>query len=337
MKHVVNNRSTLVTEMIEGLVYAYDGAVTKVDGVNGIIRRDVEDGKVALVVGGGSGHEPIYHGLVGRNMADAAAVGNIFASPNPDIIYQTAKAAHRGNGILFLYGNYAGDNMNFDIAAEMLQDEGIDVQTVRVHDDVAVKEIEDRRGIAGLLFAVKIAGGVCSEASTLQEAFEVASQAVNRTRSIGVALQAGVMLNTSEPTFLLGDDEIEIGMGIHGEPGVTRTSLMPADELADAMMDAVLRDLPFKPGDEVSLLINDLGAMTNMELLIVNRRTAEILKNRGIVKLNTVIGKISTTQDMKGFSISLISLNDQLKRYLYMDADSFAFTWNGMNMKGAHR
>lgn len=322
MKHVVNDRSILVEEMIEGLVAAYNGQVERVPETNGIVRTSIDDNKVALVVGGGSGHEPIYHGLVGNHMADAAAIGNIFASPNPEVIYKTAKAAHRGNGILFFYGNYAGDNMNFDIAAEMLEDEGIQTKTVRINDDVASDNPEDRRGISGLVFGVKIAGAACAQAKTLDEAYAAAKSAVDNTRSMGVALQAGVMLNTQEQTFELGDDEMEIGMGVHGEPGVERSKVKPADEIVDSLMERILGDLPFKKGDETALVINDMGSITNMELLIVNRRISQILNEKGIRNVYTHIGKLATTMDMKGFSISLIRLNDELKKHLFLGASS---------------
>jgi len=327
MKHLINDRSKLIEEMIDGLAAAYNGSVTKLDSVNGIVRKDIRDNKVALVVGGGSGHEPIYHGLVGENMADAAAIGNIFASPNPEVIYQTAKAAHRGNGILFLYGNYSGDNMNFDIAAEMLEDDGIDVRTVRINDDVSIDNPEDRRGISGLLFAVKIAGAACGDVSDLDEAARIVSSAVKHIRSMGTAFESGIMLNSGEPTFTLGEDEIEIGMGIHGEPGVEKTQMKTSRELTGIMLERILNDLPFQKGDETAVFINDLGSMTNMELLIANKSAAEILADKGIKNLYTHIGKISTTMDMRGFSISLIQLNDELKKYLFAGASSLAFSF----------
>ena len=328
MKHLINDRHSLIEEMIEGLVAAYNGTVVKVDNVNGIMRKEIKENKVTLLVGGGSGHEPIYHGLVGENMADAAAIGNIFASPNPEIIYETAKASHRGNGILFLYGNYAGDNRNFDIAAEMLEDEGIKVKTVRINDDVATDDIDGRRGIAGLFFAVKIAGAACASVDNLDEAFRIVSKAVSKIRSMGTAFEHGIMLNTGKSTFTLAEDEIEIGMGIHGEPGVEVTKLKSSKELVGIMLTKIINDLPFNKGDEVALMINDLGSFTNMELLIANKAIAEFLEQSGIKNLYTHIGKVSTTMDMRGFSISLIQLDEELKKYLFTNANSIAFDFH---------
>ena len=209
------------------------GALRKLDKHAALVRTDIPDGKVALLIGGGSGHEPLFHGFVGKNMGDGAACGQVFAAPSPDIIYEAAKAVHRGNGILFLYGNYAGDNMNFDMAVEMLEDDGIDVRTVRVTDDVAAAPPErthDRRGIAGDIYMIKITGGAASELKTLDEVERVARKAVANVRSIGVAVAAGSIPETGKLTFELGDDEIEIGMGAHGEAGVARQKSQPADE-----------------------------------------------------------------------------------------------------------
>ena len=325
MKHLINDRSTLIDDMIEGLVGAYNGSVVKVDGVNSLVKCDIPDGKVALLVGGGSGHEPIYHGLLGRNMADAAAVGNIFASPNPDIIYRTAKACNRGNGVLFLYGNYAGDVLNFDIAAEMLEEEGIAVRTVLINDDVATEDPMSRRGISGLFFAVKIAGAVCSSITDIDEAQKIVAKAVSQIRSMGTAFEAGVMLNTGNPTFTLAPDEIEIGMGIHGEPGVEVSKMKRADDLVTSMLIRILQDLPFSKGDDVAVLINDLGSCTGMELLIANKTVSRVLKELGIHCLYTHIGKVSTSMDMKGFSLSLLRLDAQMKPYFFSDANSLAF------------
>ena len=218
--------------------------------------------KVALLIGGGSGHEPMYTAFVGDGWADASVCGNIFAAPSPDIVYETVKAIDRGKGVLFVYGNYAGDNMNFGMGAELAEGDGIQVRTVLVADDIAVKEHKERRGIAGAFYMCKIAGSVCAEAKSLEEAEKAVKHAQNNIRSIGVAVRAGSLPETGELTFELADDEIEIGMGAHGEPGVERRKLMAADELAEEMTRLLLADLPFKKGDRIALLLNNLGATT---------------------------------------------------------------------------
>ena len=325
MKKLINNPRDVVEEILGGLVAAYGGKVRCLPDANALVRTNIEPDKVALLVGGGSGHEPVYHGLVGTNMADGAAVGNIFAAPSPEIVLAATKAVERGKGVLYLYGNYAGDNMNFDIGAEMAEEEGISTRTVRIADDVAIAEKEDRRGIAGLLFVVKIAGAACAEVGTLDEAARIVRKAEENVRSMGIALSAGSIPETGEPTVELADDEMEIGMGLHGEPGVMRGPMIQADEIVDRMMDRILSDLPFRRNDRVALLINDLGATTMMELLIINRRVHGILHEQGIEVHDTVIGKYCTSQEMAGASITLLRLDDELKTYYDMPADSFAF------------
>ncbi len=281
-----------------------------------------------MLIGGGSGHEPVFHGFIGDRLADGAACGNIFAAPTPDIILETTRAVNRGRGVLYLYGNYAGDIMNFDIAAEMAADEGIEVKTVRIWDDVASappERVHDRRGIAGDLFMVKIAGGAAATLNDLGDVYRVAAKARDHVRSMGVAVAAGSIPETGELTFELPDDEIEIGMGLHGEPGVSREKLLPADPLVDKMMGKILPDLPFSAGDEVALLVNDLGATTMMELLIVNRRVRQILREKGIRVHDTVVGSYCTCQEMAGFSITLMKLDDELKRYYDLPARSVGF------------
>ena len=281
-------------------------------GVNAIVRTDLPDAKVALVIGGGSGHEPMFHGFVGPGLGDAAACGGVFAAPSPDIIVaaaRAARAAHRGRGILFLYGNYAGDNMNFDIASEMLADDGIDARAVRVTDDVAAAppdRIQDRRGIAG---------AAATELDSLDEVERIAEKAVARVRSMGVAVSAGSIPETGRPTFELADDEIEIGMGAHGEAGIARQKLAPADEVADQIMARILGDMALASGDEVALLINNLGATTMMEMLIVNRRIRRILKERDVRVRRTDVGAWLTAQEMAGFSVTLLRLDDELRYY----------------------
>jgi dihydroxyacetone kinase-like protein len=318
-----------VTELLEGMVEACHGRIRPLSTVQALVRSDLRKGKVGLLIGGGSGHEPVFPGFLGDNLADGAACGNIFAAPTPDVILEVTRAVDQGKGVLYLYGNYAGDNMNFDIAAEMAEEDGIAVKTVRVWDDVASappERVSERRGIAGDLFVIKIAGGAAALLDSLDEVYRVVAKARDSVRSMGVAVAAGAIPETGEPTFELPDDEIEIGMGLHGEPGVAREKLLPADPLVEKMMDRILADLPFQRGDEVALLVNDLGSTTMMELLIVNRKVGRILREKGIEVHETVIGSYCTCQEMAGFSITLIKLDDELKKYYDLPAGSLGFT-----------
>lgn len=315
MKKVINRPDQVVAEMLDGFVAAYGRDVERVPGVNGLAVKRRAD-KVAIVIGGGSGHEPLFLGYIGSGLADGVAVGNVFAAPTPDTIYEVAKRVDAGKGILFLIVNYAGDVMNFELAAEQLADEGVPVQIVSVHDDVAsapAERSEERRGIAGFMFALKMAGAAAQRGHSLEEVARIAEKASRQIRSIGVALTPAVVPTTGRLTFTLGDDEIEFGMGIHGEPGVKRTQMMPADELTAQMMAYILDDLPFQRDDEVCVLVNGLGATTLMELLIVNRKVADILQERGIRVYDTDVCSYCTTQEMGGFSISLVRLDEELK------------------------
>lgn len=328
-KKLLNDTRNVVTEMLDGLAMANDGLVERIAGKDILIRTDLPDSKVTLLIGGGSGHEPLFHGFVGQNMGDAAACGQVFAAPSPDTIFDAAMAAHRGKGVLFLYGNYAGDNMNFDIAAELLEEEGIDVRTVRVNDDVAAAPPErahDRRGIAGDVYAIKVAGGAAAECDTLDEVERIARKAVGNLRSIGVAVAAGSIPETGRLTFELADDEIEIGMGAHGEAGIAKQKLASADEVVDQLMDKMLADMPLGKGDEIALLINNLGATTMMEMLIINRRVRQILDDRGVKVHRTDVGTYLTVQEMAGLSITMMKLDDELKKYLDMPARSVGFS-----------
>ena len=328
-KKILNDPRQATQEMMEGLLLAYDGRVAKIDGHGAFVRNDIPDGKVALLVGGGSGHEPIFGGFLGPNLADGAACGEVFTSPSPQTICEAARAIHRGKGVLFVYGNYSGDTMNFDMAAEMLAVEGIETRTIRVRDDVAVASrdnVDHRRGIAGDVFVIKVAGGAAAELGSLDEVARVAAKAESSTCSMGVAIAPGSLPESGKLTFELGDDEIEIGMGAHGEKGVKRQKLSTADDVTDQMMAPILRDLPFCKGDEVALLINNLGASTMFELLIVNRRVRQILAQEGIRVHRTMIGSYLTSQEMAGFSISLMKLDAELKHYLDLPCASFGFT-----------
>jgi dihydroxyacetone kinase-like protein len=329
VKKVINDPRYVVEELLAGLVDAYGGYIRKLPGVTALVKTRLRPGKVGLLIGGGSGHEPLFPAFIGENLADGAACGHIFAAPTPDVILAATRAIDQGRGILYLYGNYSGDNLNFDLAAEMAAEEGIETRTVRVWDDVASaapQRMHDRRGIAGDLFVIKVAGAASAVCSNLDEVHRIATKARDNTRSMGVALAAGSIPETGEPTFLLPEDEIEVGMGLHGEPGVSRQPMTAADPLVDQMMGRIVADLPFAAGDEVSLLVNDLGSTTWMELLIVNRRAHQYLRERGIAVHDTVIGSFCTCQEMAGFSITLMKLDDELREYYDMPCRSLGFT-----------
>ncbi len=328
-KKLLNNPVNVVTELIDGLVAASGGDLRRLDDRNAVVRTTLADDKVALLIGGGSGHEPMFPGFVGPNLADGAPCGEVFAAPTPDLVLDTLSAVDRGRGVLMVYGNYAGDNMNFDIAAELAEEAGIVTRTVRVWDDVAaapLDRITDRRGIAGDFFVIKVAGGAAAELKDLDDVYRVAVKARDNTRSMGVALAAGSIPETGERTFELPEDEIEIGMGAHGEPGIARRKITEADAIVEEMTDRILADLPFSSGDEVALLVNNLGATTCMEMLIVTRKVHQVLAQRGIAVHRTDVGSFLTCQEMAGLSITLMKLDDELKRYLDMPARSFAYS-----------
>ena len=308
---------------------ASHGELRPIDGTTAVVRSQLAASRIGLLIGGGSGHEPLFAGFVGEGRADAAACGNVFAAPTPDIILAATRAVDRGKGVLYVYGNYAGDNLSFDMAAELAAAEGISTATVRVWDDVAAappERMNDRRGIAGDLFVIKVAGAACTAAETLDEARAIAVRARDNTRSIGVAVAPGSIPETGKPTFELGDDEIEIGMGLHGEPGVARAKLGRADPLIADMLGRILADLPFASGDDVCLLVNDLGSTTWMELLVATRKAHAVLDAAGIQVHDTVVGSFCTSQEMAGLSLTLMKLDPELERCYDAPARSAAFT-----------
>lgn len=318
MQKIINDADHVVEEMMEGYVGAHSRYYEKHPEVNGILLKKRRTQKTALVIGGGSGHEPLFSGFVGKGMADAAACGNIFASPDPNTIYQTAKAAESGKGVLFVYGNYAGDNLNFDMGEEFLNDDGIKTEHVRVWDDAASApkdRIEDRRGIAGDIFVIKVAGGACDAGLSLEEAKRVTEKARDETRSIGVATAPGQIPGLDKPTFELGEHEIEYGMGLHGEPGIERTVMEPADVLTEKLYRNIAGDMELKQGDEVCVLVNGLGSTTLLELSIVYRKLAQLLKEDGITIYDSDLNSYCTCQEMGGFSITFMRLDEELKQY----------------------
>jgi dihydroxyacetone kinase-like protein len=328
-KKIINDPLKCADELFEGLVLAYDGKAKRV-GKRSLVMNDLRPNAPALLVGGGSGHEPVYHGLVGKGMADGAAVGEIFAAPPPDIVLEATQAVNRGKGVLYLYGNYAGDVMNFDIGAELAAEEGIEVKTVIINDDVAsapVAEKEKRRGVAGLVAITKLAGAAATLVDTLDELARIAQKAVDMTRSVGVSTKPGSIPATGKPTFELADDVIGLGMGIHGEKGVGLIPMCTADELAPKMLDILFGDdLPLNKGDEIVFLVNSLGSTHMMELLIILRSARPILEARGLKVHQTIVDNIVTCQEMAGVSFSITKLDTELKKLWDLPCESVGYT-----------
>ena len=328
-KKAINDAKNVVPEMFAGFLGAYGKYFHQLEGLSAIAKNDLDPEKVGFVIGGGSGHEPMFMEFIGPGFADAAAQGQVFAAPSPDIILASTKAVDRGRGVLYVYGNYAGDNLNFDMAAELADLEGIRTATVRVMDDVASappERMTDRRGIAGDFYVIKVAGAVCDAVCGLDEVKRVAEKARDNIRTMGVAFAPGTIPGTSKAAIELPEDEIEIGMGLHGEPGVRRGKMQPADYLVDQMLELILPDKPIVKGDEVCVLIDGFGATTRMEQWIVMRRVLAVLAGKGIRVHDSLVGNFATCQEMAGFSITLFRLDDELKKYFDWPAWSPAYT-----------
>jgi len=321
MKTFYNNDENYVDEMLEGILNAYPNLLKKANGETRTIARadSPVKGKVSIVTGGGSGHLPVFLGYVGKGLLDGAAIGNVFASPSMNQILSLTKAVHGGKGVLYLYGNYSGDIMNFDMAAEMAEDEGIKVKTILVADDIASSEKgneQARRGVAGLFYAYKIAGACADEGVSLEEVYNTTNDALQRIRSLGVAISSCTVPGAGKPSFSLGKDEMEIGMGIHGEAGIRREKRKSADEVTEDMIDLLLEDLPVKQDEEVSVLVNSLGATPLEELFIIYRKIANIFEDKRIKIYKPYVGRYATSLEMAGFSITLFKLSDKFKKYL---------------------
>ena len=320
-KKLINAPENIIAEMIEGMVGAHPDML-RVEGETGRAIVAVEgprDGKVGIVVGGGSGHEPAFAGYVGRGLADAAAVGNIFASPSPAHIAEAARAVDGGVGVLMLYGNYTGDVLNFTMAAEELESGGIAVRHVAVADDVASAPVgrkSERRGIAGDFFVFKVAGAAADLGEPLARVEALALAANEATRSIGVALSPCSLPQTGKPNFTIGDEDMEIGMGLHGEPGIRRQKLAPADEVTDELMDAILKELALAAGDRVAVLVNGLGATSQIELYLIFRRVKQRLDALDIRIHASWVGEYATSLEMAGASVTLMKLDDTLQTLL---------------------
>lgn len=321
MKKILNDPFKYVDEMLEGLCAAHP-QFYKQTGAGGrvIVRPDAPvKGKVGIVSGGGSGHLPIFTGYVGPGLLDACAIGDVFASPSVEQMADAMRAANGGAGVLRLYGNYGGDIMNFDMAGEMLQMEDIPATTVLLADDVASAkpaERQKRRGVAGMVYAFKIAGAKADTKADLNEVTRVAQKAADACLSAGAALTPCTVPQAGKPTFTIGEDEMEMGMGIHGEPGVWRGKLRSADAIADELVQMLLSDRPVKAGDRLSVLVNSLGATPPEELYIIYRRVQRMLADRGIKIVMPLIGRYATSMEMTGLSITVCALDDELEKLL---------------------
>jgi dihydroxyacetone kinase-like protein len=329
MKKIINDPFQVTFEELEGFVAAFPHQVRRV-GTQSVVRSEASvTGKVGVIFGGGSGHEPLFMGYLGKGLADGCPLGNIFASPSPGIILDATRAVSGGAGALYIYGNYSGDIMNFDMAAELAAEEDIQVETVRVTDDVASApwdQKERRRGIAGDFFVLKAAGACADGHGDLQQVRAAADKANQNTRSMGVALSSCTIPASGRPIFELGADEIEIGLGIHGEPGERRQELMSADQITDILVSRILDDRLFQAGDEVAVLVNGLGATPLAELFIVFRRVSQLLNDAKISIHRSYVGQYSTSLDMAGCSVTLMRLDDELRRWVDWPAHSPYFT-----------
>jgi dihydroxyacetone kinase-like protein len=316
MKKLINNPENVVLEELKGIELAHPDLVKVHYDPDFIVRADAPvKGKVALVSGGGSGHEPMHGGFVGMGMLDAACPGAVFTSPTPDQMLEATKAVDGGAGVLHIVKNYTGDIMNFEMAADLAKAEGIDVEAVVVDDDVAVKDslyTAGRRGVGLTVLMEKLVGAAAEEGRSLKEVADLARKINGQGRSMGMALTSCTVPHAGKPTFDLPEDEMEIGIGIHGEPGRTRMKIKPADEVTEMLLNPIVEDLPFESGDEVLLFVNSMGGTPLIELYIVYRKAIEMLEAKGIKVVRNLVGPYITSLEMAGASITMLKMDDDL-------------------------
>ncbi len=329
MKKFINDPDSVVDEMVEAFTQVHSKYVRKLENVRTLVRKDAPvKGKVGLVSGGGSGHKPAFIGYIGEGLLDAVAVGEIFTSPPPNACIEAAKAADSGNGVLFLLGNYAGDVMNFEMAANLAEAQGIKVAKSVSTDDVASApkgEEEKRRGVVGSMLCWKAAGAKAEMGGTLAECKEVADRCNSNTRTIGVALAPCTVPAKGTPTFTLADDEMEYGVGHHGEAGIEKTRILPVDEVVQRMTDEIIADLPFATGDRVVLMINGLGGTPPTEQYLAYRKARQVAETAGLTVAISLVGEYFTGLEMAGFSVTLSRLDDELERLILAKADTCMF------------
>ncbi|SDK02058.1 dihydroxyacetone kinase subunit DhaK [Sediminibacillus albus] len=329
MKKIINDPNQVVQDMIKGMAAAFPECIKHLPETTVIVRKEAPiHHKVGLVSGGGSGHEPAHAGYIGEGMLDAAVAGEVFTSPTPDQVLEAIKAVDGGAGVFLIIKNYTGDVLNFEMAAELAEAEGIQVEKVIVNDDVAVEDssfTSGRRGIAGTVFVHKITGAKAEKGASLEEVKQVAEKVVANVRSMGMALTSGTVPAAGKPGFQLAENEMEIGIGIHGEPGIERKDIGSADEIAEELINKVLADMNFSDGDEAAVMVNGLGATPEMELFILNAKVQELLAEKNINVYKTFVDEYMTSLEMAGCSVTLLKLDDELKELL--DAPSKAVSF----------
>ena len=325
MKKFVNDPKKFVPEMLKGIALANPKTLKYIPEYNLIMRTDIpRNDKVSIMQGSGSGHEPAHVMAVGRGMLDAACPGDVFSAPAPDYVYNTTKLVASKRGVLHLLNNYTGDRMSFDMGREMAEADGITVKTVLINDDVAVKDslyTVGRRGVAGNFFVIKAVGAASEKGASLDELAALGSRVVSVTRSMGMALTGCTPPAKGVPIFTLAEDEMEMGIGIHGEPGRKRVKLAKANEIVDELLEAVVTDLPYKAGDEVALMINGMGGTPISELYLLYGHAHEQLEKRGIKIKRNYVGEYCTSLEMAGFSLTLVKLDKELEQLLAAPAE----------------
>jgi dihydroxyacetone kinase/dihydroxyacetone kinase-like protein len=327
MKKIINEPTAFVDEFVEGILLAHP-TLLKTPGADlrVLVRADAPvSGKVGIITGGGSGHLPLFKGYVGRGLCDGVAIGNVFSSPSSAQVLEATKAVNGGAGVLYLYGNYGGDVFNFDLASDMAELEGIPTMTAVGRDDVASQPKErsaDRRGVAGILFAFKAAGAAAERGDSLKQVAAVAEDIIDNTATMGVGLSPTILPTTGKPSFELGEGEMEVGIGIHGEPGFHRGNVETADRIAELLTERLIADLGVSSGDHVAVLVNGMGATPLEELYLLFRRVHQLLTEHGITIDKNYVGEYATSLEMAGASISLLALNDERLALLNAPAES---------------
>jgi dihydroxyacetone kinase-like protein len=326
MKKLINKPEDLVNELIEGFILTNKNMIKRINNLNVVARMEAPvKGQVGVVIGGGAGHEPLFLEYTGKNMADVEVHGNIFAAPSPKAILEGIKAANGGAGVILLYNNYSGDVFNFDLAQDLARKEGTLVDTVLINDEISsapIERMDDRRGTTADHIIIKIAGTAAQSGMDFESIKKLLKKAIFNSRSLGVSLSACTLPETGLATFTLEEGKMEFGMGLHGEAGIKKVDLMSADKTAEVILDLLIKDLPFEKDDEVIAIVNGYGSTTRMEMFIVMRRIHSYLQEKGIFIYASEIGEFCTSQEMAGISITLIKLDDEIKKYYDKNADS---------------